>query len=109
MAQCFTEAAPSAELLHYSGRFADPPPPPVFTNPAGRRMLGDGLALANGRLLGAGAERHCLQDAIERMIRGARTEFISRLSIRFGVPLGGLIQRRRKNRVTFETASLKPT
>jgi DNA-binding CsgD family transcriptional regulator len=42
----------------------------VFANPAGERLLGDGLALVNDRLLvGPAGERAALDVAIERMIR----------------------------------------
>jgi DNA-binding CsgD family transcriptional regulator/PAS domain-containing protein len=44
----------------------------VFANPAGERMLGDGLAIVNDRLLvGPSAERGSLGGAIEQMIRAA--------------------------------------
>ena len=44
----------------------------VFSNPAGERLLGDGLALVNDRLLvGAAPERAALEAAIEQMIRAA--------------------------------------
>ncbi len=42
----------------------------VFANPAGERLLGDGIAVANERLLvGDAAERGALEDALDRMIR----------------------------------------
>lgn len=41
----------------------------VFSNPAATRLLGDGLAVVNGRLIaGASRERAALNAAIERMI-----------------------------------------
>jgi DNA-binding CsgD family transcriptional regulator/PAS domain-containing protein len=44
----------------------------VFSNPAGERLLGDGLALVNDRLLaGAAPERAALEAAIEQMTRAA--------------------------------------
>lgn len=47
----------------------------VFMNPAGERMLGDGLALVNERLLVGDAEqRAALEGAIERMIRAEPNE-----------------------------------
>lgn len=42
----------------------------VFANPAGERLLGDGIALVNDRLLvGDVAERNALEDTLDRMIR----------------------------------------
>jgi len=47
----------------------------VFANPAAERTLGDGLAVANDRLLvSASAERGSLEEAIEQMIRAAPEE-----------------------------------
>ena len=44
----------------------------VFSNPAGERLLGDGLALVNERLLvGAAPERAALEAAIAQMTRAA--------------------------------------
>jgi DNA-binding CsgD family transcriptional regulator len=44
----------------------------VFANPAGERLLGDGIALVNKRLLaGDAAERDALEGALQRMIRAA--------------------------------------
>jgi DNA-binding CsgD family transcriptional regulator/PAS domain-containing protein len=44
----------------------------VFSNPVGERLLGDGLALVNDRLLvGAAPERAALEAAIEQMTRAA--------------------------------------
>jgi len=44
----------------------------VFSNPAGERLLGDGLALVNDRLLvGAAHERVALEAAVAQMIRAA--------------------------------------
>jgi DNA-binding CsgD family transcriptional regulator/PAS domain-containing protein len=44
----------------------------VFANPAGERLLGDGLALVNDRLLvGAAPERAALEAAIAQMTRAA--------------------------------------
>ena len=44
----------------------------VFSNPAGERLLGDGLALVNDRLLvGAAPERAALEAAIAQMTRAA--------------------------------------
>lgn len=42
----------------------------VFRNPAGERLLGDGLAIVNDRLLVASAEQQELDAAINRMIGG---------------------------------------
>jgi DNA-binding CsgD family transcriptional regulator/GAF domain-containing protein len=43
----------------------------VFTNPAARHLLGDGLAVVNNRLLGTAApEAAALDAAVERMIHG---------------------------------------
>lgn len=47
----------------------------VFANPAGKRMLGDGLAIVNDRLLvGATAKRGEWEGAMERMIRAEPTD-----------------------------------
>jgi len=44
----------------------------VFSNPAGERLLGDGMALVSGRLLvGAAPERAALEAAIAQMTRAA--------------------------------------
>lgn len=47
----------------------------VFANPAGERLLGDGIAVVNNRLLvGTGPERAALDASIDRMIRAAPTD-----------------------------------
>jgi len=49
----------------------------VFANPAGERLLGDGIAVVNERLLvGDSAERGALEDILDRMIRAEPSDIV---------------------------------
>jgi DNA-binding CsgD family transcriptional regulator len=50
----------------------------VFSNPAGDRLLGDGLAIVNDRLLvTAPDERAALDEALDRMIRAEPSDIVA--------------------------------